>query len=105
MLANNEMSLLSSFFNSFKNLFGMLPETNAFLAFSELIIEVISSSSVGLNVKVSSTDCERLFEKCKFGLINLVLICLAIVVKWLLNSLAMIAGSVMLLPFIQMKLI
>ena len=39
ILANNEMGLLSSFLNSFKKLFGMLAGTNAFLAFSELIID------------------------------------------------------------------
>ena len=37
-MANNEMALLSSFLNSFKKLFGMLPGPNAFLVFSELII-------------------------------------------------------------------
>ena len=56
ILANNEMGLLSSFFNSFKKLVGMLAGPNAFLAFSELIIDVTSSSFVALNVKVSSTD-------------------------------------------------
>ena len=52
ILANNEMGLLSSFLNSFKKLFGMLGGPNAFFAFSELIIDVTSSSFV-LNVKVS----------------------------------------------------
>ena len=55
ILANNEMGLLSSFLNSFKKLFGMLAGANASLAFSELIIDVTSSLSVTLNVKVSST--------------------------------------------------
>ena len=40
MLANSEMSLLSSFSNSFKKLSGMLAGPNAFLVFSELIIDV-----------------------------------------------------------------
>ena len=58
-LANNEMGLLSSFLNGFKNLFGMLAGPNAFLAFSELIIDITSSSFVARNVKVSSTGSER----------------------------------------------
>ena len=58
-LANNEMGLLSSFLNTFKQIFGMLAGPNAFLAFSELIIDVTSSSFVALNVKVSSTGSER----------------------------------------------
>ena len=49
MLANNEIVLLGSILNNFE-LFGMLAQPNALLAFSELIIEVTSSSSVGLNV-------------------------------------------------------
>ena len=53
------MGLLSSILNGFKKLFGMLAGPNAFLAFSELIIEVTSSSSVSLNVKVSSTGSKR----------------------------------------------
>ena len=53
ILANSEMGLLSSFLNSFKKLVGMLAGPNAFLAFSELIIDVTSSSFVALNVKVS----------------------------------------------------
>ena len=93
------MGLLSSSLNSFKKLVGMLAGPNAFLAFSELIIDVTSSSFIALNVKVSSTSSERSFEKCKFGAINFASISLAIVVKWLLNSLAMMAGSVMSLPF------
>ena len=36
------MGLLSSFLNSFKKLVGMLAGPNAFLAFSELIIDVTS---------------------------------------------------------------
>ena len=59
ILANNEMGLLSSFLNSFKKLVGMLAGPNAFLAFSELIIDVTSSSFVALNVKVYSTSSER----------------------------------------------
>ena len=59
MLANNEMGLLNSFLNSFEELFGMFAGPNAFLAFSELIIEVNSSLSIGLNVKISSTGSER----------------------------------------------
>ena len=59
ILANNEMGLLSSFLNSFKKLLGMLAGPNAFLAFSELIINVTSSLSVALNVKVSSMDSDR----------------------------------------------
>ena len=59
ILANNEMGLLSSFLNSFEKLFGMLAGTNAFLAFSELIIDVTFSSFVALNAKVSSTGSER----------------------------------------------
>ena len=59
ILANNEMGLLSSFLNSFKKLSGMLAGTNAFLAFSELIIDVPSSLHVALNVKASSTGPER----------------------------------------------
>ena len=51
ILANNEMGLLSSFLNSFKELFGMHAEPNAFFAFSELIIKVTSSLFFGLNVK------------------------------------------------------
>ena len=58
LLTNNEMGLLSSFFNSFEKLFGMLAEPNAFLAFSEFIIEVTSSVPFCLNVKVSSTGFE-----------------------------------------------
>ena len=38
------MGLLSSSLNSFKKLVGMLAEPNAFLVFSELIIDVTSSS-------------------------------------------------------------
>ena len=53
------MGLLSSSLNSFKKLVGMLAGPNAFLAFSELIIDVTSSSFVALNVKVSSTGSER----------------------------------------------
>ena len=59
ILANNEMGLLSSFFNSFKKLVGMLAGPNVFLAFSELIIDVTYSSFVAANVKVSSTGSER----------------------------------------------
>ena len=59
ILANNEMDLLCSFLNSFKKLFGMLAGPNAFFAFSELIINVTSSLSVALNIKVSSTGSER----------------------------------------------
>ena len=59
ILANNEIGLLSSFLNGFKKLFGMLAGPNAFLSFSELIIKVTSSLSVGLNVKVSSTGSKR----------------------------------------------
>ena len=59
ILANDEIGLLSSFLNGFKKLFGMLAGPNAFLAFSELIIKVTSSLSVGLNVKVSSTGSKR----------------------------------------------
>ena len=47
------MGLLSSSLNSFKKLVGMLAGPKAFLAFSELIIDVTSSSFVALNVKVS----------------------------------------------------
>ena len=61
MLANNEMGLLNSFFNRFKKLFGMLAGRNAFLAFSELIIKITSSSSVGQNVEGSSTCSARQF--------------------------------------------
>ena len=50
------MGLLSSFLNSFTKLVAMLAGPNAFLAFSDLIIDVTSSSFVALNVKVSSTD-------------------------------------------------
>ena len=53
------MGLLSSSLNSFQKLVGMLAGPNAFLAFSELIIDVTSSSFVALNVKVSSTGSER----------------------------------------------
>ena len=53
ILANNEMGLLGSFLNSFKKLFGIFAGPNSFLAFSELISDVISSSFVALNVKVS----------------------------------------------------
>ena len=53
------MGVLSSFLNSFKKLLGMLAGPNAFLAFSELIIDVTSSLSVALNVKVSSTGSDR----------------------------------------------
>ena len=59
ILAINEMGLLSLFLNSFKKLFGMLAGPNAFLAFSEFIIELTSSLSIGLNVKVFSTGSER----------------------------------------------
>ena len=59
ILANNEMGLLSSFLNSFKKLFGMLAGPNAFLALSELIIDVTFSLSIVLNGKVSSTGSER----------------------------------------------
>ena len=59
ILANNEMSLLSSFLNSFKKLVGMVAGPNAFLAFSELIIDVTSNSFVALNVKLSLTGSER----------------------------------------------
>ena len=59
ILANNEIGLLSSFLNSWKTLSGMLLGPNAFLVFSELIIEVTFSLSVGLSVKASSTDSER----------------------------------------------
>ena len=65
------MGLLKSFLNSFKKLLRMLAGSAAFLAFSELIIEVTSCWSVGLNVKVSSTGSERYFEKYKFGIIIL----------------------------------
>ena len=58
-LAKNEMGLLSSFLNSFEKLVGMLAGPNAFLAFSELIIDVTSSSFIVLNVKVSLTGSER----------------------------------------------
>ena len=102
-LANNEMGLVSSF--SFKKLFGMLAGPNAFLVYSELIIQLTSSLSVVENVTLSSTASERWFEKWKFGEINFALIYLAIVVKWLLNSLAVIAGSVMSLPFTWMEVI
>ena len=53
ILANNEMGLLSSFLSSFKKLFGMLAGPNAMFVFSELIIDITSSSFVALNVKVS----------------------------------------------------
>ena len=53
------MGLFSSGLNSFKKLFGMLAGPNAFLAFSELIIDVTSRSFVTLNVKVFSTGSER----------------------------------------------
>ena len=56
ILANNEMGLLRSLLNSFTKLVGTLAGPNAFLAFSELIMDVTSSSFVALNVKVSSTD-------------------------------------------------
>ena len=59
LLASNEMGLLTSSLNSFKKLVGMFAGPNAFLAFSELIIDVTSSSFVALNVKVSSTGSER----------------------------------------------
>ena len=59
ILPNNEMGLLSSFLNSFKKLLGVLAGPNAFLAFSELIIDVTSSLPAALNVKVSSTGSER----------------------------------------------
>ena len=59
ILANNEMGLLSSFLDSFKKLFGMLAGPNAFPAFSELIIDITSSLSAALNVKVFSTGSER----------------------------------------------
>ena len=59
ILANNEMSLLSSFLNGFKKLVGMVAGPNAFLAFSELIIDVTSNSFVALNVKLSLTGSER----------------------------------------------
>ena len=59
ILANNEMDLLCSFLNSFKKLFGMLAGPSAFFAFRELIINVTSSLSVALNIKVSSTGSER----------------------------------------------
>ena len=48
------MGLVSSFLNSFKKLFGMLAGPNAFLAYSELIIQVTSSLSVVENVTLSS---------------------------------------------------
>ena len=57
------MGLLSSFLNSFEKLFGMLAGTNAFLAFSELIIDVTFSSFAALNAKVSSTGSERKIKK------------------------------------------
>ena len=41
----------------------------------------------------------------EIGVINFASICLGIFVKWLLNSLAMMAGSVMSLPFTWMELI
>ena len=41
ILGNNEMGLLSSFFNCFKNVVEMLAGSNAFLACSELIIIII----------------------------------------------------------------
>ena len=56
-LANNEMGLVSSF--SFKKLFGMLAGPNAFLVYSELIIQLTSSLSVVENVTLSSTASER----------------------------------------------
>ena len=59
ILPNNEMGLLSSFLNSFKKLLGVLAGPNAFLTFSELIIDVTSSLPAALNVKVSSTGSER----------------------------------------------
>ena len=58
ILANNEMGLLCSFLNSFNKLFRMLGGPNAFLEFSELIINITSSLSVTLNI--SSTGSERL---------------------------------------------
>ena len=75
------MGFLSSFLYSFKTLFGMPAGPNAFLAFSELIFKVTSSWSVGLSVKVSSTNSKRKFEKFKFGIVNFASICLAIVVN------------------------
>ena len=51
MLANNEMGLLDSFLNSFEELFGMFAGPNAFLAFSELIIEVIMLKFLQLVLK------------------------------------------------------
>ena len=59
ILAINEIGLFSSFLNSFKKLVGMLARPNAFLAFSESIIDVTSSSFLALNVKVSSAGSER----------------------------------------------
>ena len=59
ILANNEIGLLSSFLNSLKTLSGMFLGPNAFLVFSEIIIQVTFSLSVGLSVKASSTDSER----------------------------------------------
>ena len=59
ILANNEMGLLGSFLSSFDKLCVLPAVPNASLTFSELIIEVTSSLSVGLNVKVSSTGSER----------------------------------------------
>ena len=53
------MGLLSSVLNIFTKLYGMLAGPNAFLKFSELIIEVTCSLSVGLNVKVTSASSER----------------------------------------------
>ena len=52
---SNEIGLLSSSLNSFKKLVGMLAGPNAFLAFSELIIDVTSSSFVALNPAVMET--------------------------------------------------
>ena len=52
ILANNEMGLLSSFLNSFKKLLGILAGPNAFLAYSELIIDVTSSLSVLLKIVI-----------------------------------------------------
>ena len=77
----------------------MLAGPNDFLTFSEMITDAPSSSFVALNVKVFSTGSEKQFEKWKFGVINFASISLGIVVKWLLNSLAIIAASVMSLPF------
>ena len=59
ILGNNGMGLLSSFLNCFKNAVEILAGPNAFLACSELIIDITSNSFVALNVKVSSTGSER----------------------------------------------